>query len=698
MKRQSLKKIAVVLVFIIPLLVVLLQKKPLRADSNVQIIYRNPGVALNYKIGETYEGQGGEDYSGESGYVDTASTVAMDALSLQNRHATSSFGMPNLWSDPLNRNTSSWLWENLDKSITSLKNAKGTSGLGAETMITLGMAPAWMTTHQAKQNPNYPAYSNWTNYPGSSVGDSNSKYSANPARGDNSITTNTIEASVDPWFEDDFAYMAAKIAERYPDVNTFQIWNEMKGYYKPDSNRWDYEQYTSFYNKVYAAVKAVRPSSKIGGPYVVMGSWADPSIASHPTNIAACKGSWGVFDQRDIDVIQFWLANKSGADFINLSIDTRANTKSGTNVESTYDEFNVKAKITTLQTCLQYLKQQSPNQADRSLPIYISEFYPIANTKANLNLAHANAVVANALGETVNTGFDTVMLWDMMSSDCDFTPNLDSQVLLSLMNSTRCSEPSQKGIASPLASTTGQIKRIFGAGTNLLAPQFDESKIGVFASTKGIMLVNKKGESQPTSINGCLITLGAYQVKFTDLLDCNKPQAPTNLNAQDIGKNISLSWDESSDAESLIKYYYVYREDNSGSIQKIAQLNKDARTYTDSYSGSTSVNYKYYITTEDSFGNESDKSNIKNVVITIASNNSGDGDTTNNNSGASSNNSSTGGSSQTNLSTQPSSVTISSPKTGLSLDIIRFIVPIVVILVLISGAYLHKKRLNSSPK
>ena len=92
------------------------------------------------------------------------------------------------------------------------------------------------------------------------------------------------------------------------------VWNELKGFYDDAENRWDYEGYTALYNEVYKAVKAVRPDVQVGGPYAVITS-LDPGQADGSGEL---KGDWGVADQRSLDVVDYWLKNNVGADFIAL--------------------------------------------------------------------------------------------------------------------------------------------------------------------------------------------------------------------------------------------------------------------------------------------------------------------------------------------------------------------------------------------
>lgn len=573
---------------------------PTQADATIMINYTDSKGAVTFNIGESYELKGSE-------YVDSSSQqkiadITKDSLALQNQHVIG-FGSTALWTDPTERDPNNWDWNSLDAKIETMRLASGTDG--ADIVITLGMAPVWMTTHQAKSSPSYPAYENWTDYPGANPGSPNTKYSENPALGDDSITEDTINASVDPWFEDDFAFMAAAVAERYPDVKTFQVWNEMKGYYLSSENHWDYEQYTSLYNKVYTAVKNVRPDAKLGGPYVVMSSWHDESSASHPSSIPECQGSWGVFDQRDLDVISYWLEHKAGADY--LLVDTATTTNHDS--DPGFDQFQTKEKTDALRKCIDTLTEAS-SASDQLLPIGIAEYYPKAN--GGVTQQQAAAITANALGDTIQNKFNYVLLWDLMGKSCD---PLDSASLIALstsVNDADCPNSAQQGQPSALAPVLSGIKERFGNGALLYAPQFDTTKVGVFASNDGIMLVNKLNSSQDAIINSCApINLSAYEVKFIDILDCVAPSAPSNTTIEVNGTTASLSWDASTDATSTVTGYRVYR---NGII--IAALNADHLSLDDTYNGDDPIDLVYAIEAIDDFNNISDRATLASITIT----------------------------------------------------------------------------------
>src|SRR3954470_16189348 len=96
----------------------------------------------------------------------------------------------------------------------------------------------------------------------------------------------------------DFAALAATVAERYPDVHHFMVWNELKGFWNLEDNTWDAQGYTDFYNGVYDSVKAVNPQARIGGPYLPLhnsgatGSTAVGQSRQRSPGISL-EGPWG---------------------------------------------------------------------------------------------------------------------------------------------------------------------------------------------------------------------------------------------------------------------------------------------------------------------------------------------------------------------------------------------------------------------
>ncbi len=111
----------------------------------------------------------------------------------------------------------------------------------------------------------------------------------------------------------DFAELARQVALRYPDVRHYQVWNEFKGFWLAEQNRWDYEGYTELFNLVYRALKSVSPAIQVGGPYIVFQPWLHPPPEADQ---AVLRGGYGVVDRRAMEAFDFWNTHKVGADFI----------------------------------------------------------------------------------------------------------------------------------------------------------------------------------------------------------------------------------------------------------------------------------------------------------------------------------------------------------------------------------------------
>src|SRR5450432_3062817 len=133
-------------------------------------------------------------------------------------------------------------------------------------------------------------------------------------------------------------HLVQRVAERYMappyNVRYFQVWNELKGYYNPGTNAYDYNAspgnpneptathgYTYMYNQVYNRLMQVanelhisKDSIKVGGPYVVMDTWSSPN-QSQLSNI---RKAYGIYDECSVDVVLYWLQHKVGAGFITL--------------------------------------------------------------------------------------------------------------------------------------------------------------------------------------------------------------------------------------------------------------------------------------------------------------------------------------------------------------------------------------------
>lgn len=237
---------------------------------------------------------------------------------------------------------------------------------GAEPVITLCCAPDWM-------KGGTPGRTDWSR----------------------------LEAAPRPEHFDDFAALSATVAARYPDVRYFQVWNELKGFWRHDLNRWDYEGYLALYRKVYAAVKRVRPDARVGGPYVPIGAWRERQRMSHPSD--ECSPAWGCLDQRDLDVVERWLAairrpdGTLEADF--LTVDGTTATR------------DAGAPLDPLAATEFFGHVTRWLRARTSLPIWWAELYPAPNPRTAPDVTVEQLHLAT-LQHLADAGARVALLWE----------------------------------------------------------------------------------------------------------------------------------------------------------------------------------------------------------------------------------------------------------------------------------------------
>jgi hypothetical protein len=209
-----------------------------------------------------------------------------------------------------------------------------------------------------------------------------------------------LEDNPDPEFFGDFAKLAAEAVKRYPQVERVMVWNELKGFWADDKKRWDYEGYTELYNQVYRAVKDVRPDVQVGGPYVVLIGLV-PGTTDASTTVT---GPWGAADQRTLDVVDYWLKNNVGADFI--AVDAASNTRGGPGPSPT-DGAQKYADMA------RWLHQRS------NLPIWWAEYYPeVPDGQDDAGTSPANAAVnLAAIAAMAESGTAGALLWGPQAHD-----------------------------------------------------------------------------------------------------------------------------------------------------------------------------------------------------------------------------------------------------------------------------------------
>jgi hypothetical protein len=188
--------------------------------------------------------------------------------------------------------------------------------------------------------------------------------------------------------------------KRYPQVERVMVWNELKGFWDDSQGRWDYEGYTELYNQVYRAVKDVRSDVQVGGPYVVL-----ISLEPGTQDASTVTGPWGAADQRTLDVIDYWLQNNAGADF--LAVDASTGIRNDEGIPSPVAGAQKYADLA------RWLQQRS------DLPIWWAEYYPqVPEGEDDAGTSPVNAAVnLAAIAAMAESGAAGALLWGPQAHD-----------------------------------------------------------------------------------------------------------------------------------------------------------------------------------------------------------------------------------------------------------------------------------------
>ena len=320
---------------------------------------------------------------------------------------------------------------------------------------------------------------------------------------DISYSARILDNKMDAWLQ-----LVQSVAERYMvppyNVRYFQVWNELKGYYDPVTNAYDYTTspgnpsgpnakngYTYMYNLVYNRLMQVATSLGkqtssviVGGPYVVMDTWSS-SDQSNPSNITK---AYGTYDQRSLDVVLYWLQHKAGAGFI--TVDSDNGNKDNVNIT---DPFTASEKFADVTEWIRSLDSTIyPGAA--ALPIWWAEWYatPYTNvTDANYN----NAIKTYAVMKLIKAGGGVAFSW---GGTGDGPPNTG------LWTSTTAGG----GQPLPWYYSYKDFKDYFAAGTRIYNTMVsDPSKVEALASADKLLIVNKTAKSIAVTINCTKVSL-----------------------------------------------------------------------------------------------------------------------------------------------------------------------------------------------
>ena len=392
------------------------------------------------------------------------------------------WGVDDPWPDPTAPEPTNW--SSLDANVAEAR------ALGADPVLSLCEAPWWMkgvpepdgSTKLLKQADE------WS---------------------DDAYGARILDNQMSAWL-----HLVQRMAERYMappyNVRRFQVWNELKGYFNPATSTYDMSLspgdptgphtqhgYTYMYNQVYATllnvadeVHVAHSAISIGGPYVAMDSWSSTASGVPSTLVKP----YGIFDQRPLDALAYWLQHKSGAGFITLSV-TAAN-KDG--VEAT-DPFTAAQKFGDLVT---YIRKLDPTQypGATTLPIWLAEWYasPYASTTDTHLVA---AVKASALVGFIQAGGAVALQWGGLGEG---TPDGGMW--------TNPAQP-QGGTPQPWYFALKTISDAFSPNTPVFAVQSAQPNLVTgLASNHTIILINHSTRTIRATISGHQVYLSAYAV------------------------------------------------------------------------------------------------------------------------------------------------------------------------------------------
>jgi hypothetical protein len=412
----------------------------------------------DFEVGDTYTQQSHLAQGGQPSAVGSAKRLLSSMGTFQN---VSLMGWGTQDPEPV---PGSYSWGSLDSRIEVMAATVPPD----KRMITLCSAPGWMKVGGSSQEWN-------------------------------------METAVAPSQYQDFAHLAAEVAERYdgqhrtrsgevlPKVDYFDVWNEMKGFWDTATNSWDVQAYTTLYNDVYAAIKAVRPDARIGGPSAPRAATDSLTADASPVH-----GSFGSVDQRDLDVITYWLAHKTGAQFVSMD---------GGPASTDESDFASGRYFAAVAHWLRTLDNTAyPGAA--SLPIMWAEFYPgIRSTSGTAAGQEAVAVDVSNVVAAGQAGVDYLLIWEMEGNAAGSSPSTGESVW------TDTAEV-DGGRPTALYAALLELAKVFPPGTRLYRTAI-KGPVTALAGRNGIVLVSQSSDDLAVTVNGRETFLGPYAITVT---------------------------------------------------------------------------------------------------------------------------------------------------------------------------------------
>ncbi|MET8138993.1 xylan 1,4-beta-xylosidase [Sphaerisporangium sp. NPDC005288] len=336
-----------------------------------------------------------------------------------------------------------FFWEDLDSRTDFMLRS------GGAPIITLCCAPDWM-----KGGPEGPT--------------------------EESAWTEHLEDAPYPEHFDDFAKLSAAVAKRYTDVKYFMVWNELKGFWPDHSKPADIKGYTELYNKVYDAVKAVRPDAQVGGPYI--------GFDSNKTGKSVLRGSWGVVNQNVLDAFDYWFEHKKGADFV--VVDGASLTDAHELLPDAFGALDKFGAVTA------WLRDRTGD-----LPVWWSEWYFVPEDGTTWAEPMRLAVQAVSMMEFAESGAATALYWNPQAKSgacrgCMWAPGT--------------------GALEPTGKLIGDFAASFPAGAELERVTSSDPRVRVLAQPRRLVMVNTTGRRLSATVDGERVDLRPYEIKWSD--------------------------------------------------------------------------------------------------------------------------------------------------------------------------------------
>ena len=377
-----------------------------------------------------------------------------------------------------------------------------------------------------------------------------------------------------PEHYDAFAELVVAIVYEFPEVTTFQVWNELKGFWHnstkyPDRpyGWWDYIEYTIFYNIVYDAMRATSRGNelRIGGLYIILegeGTYeAFGWTGAHSyTTLRPDIGHWP-HPQRQVNAIKYFLENARGMDYFLID-------RGLVNFHRTSDPASAELlRLTTnYRVSMEEVVYLLNDSRFAHVPIMWSEFYGDSeilrdNAFRNRN-GRTDAELWDYIRGQVGALYASIyynMIMGAMGHNTQallwMEPELGihgiPHVLFTDTNS------SIGGMPTPHFYSLYRLLKHFPMGTMLFPVEVDSNykeyfapffglqhSIEVLASGDVYYVINKTGIDVDLFINGAYFTLEAYDVRvFPPELDIvpDAPELPPVQNPITPGEGIELT-------------------------------------------------------------------------------------------------------------------------------------------------------------